>query len=661
MYILYVILIIILLCIIYLYQKKYNIIKENFENNDNAIRTYYYLNNRDCVIDTNEKDISLGIIIGNQNDNNAYTPSINNKNNELYQNIYVYASKRAPIGGVLQLKDENYVGFYPNWKIINYQNNKKNIFLIKNIESNSYLSCGYMNGQTNIIYLQNKSDEKSLWMIEKLENGKYTIKHKVSNLYLYKINIASNSNNFISNVYNSPSQDQQFENKPELISYYEISASQEPYEWCINPYNHTQITNGSPYMWPGQSMRANDYLESENKKYTCILQSDGNICVKNKENNKNYYCLGFLYQGLINNGSASNSTLNFQLDTNLCLNKNGRNIWCLGNGFWQSNINEIYNKYNGHVPCILKNQIYIKLENDGNLTINYQNKYLWTMWEEKTPSNSNGNCSQGNQCKGYAPGNYCKGREQPSGDWGCNSYCNQKRGKHYRSDLGKCIQDLCAFPSVQSCSNDLYFGQCYSQCKNLGFTPPKIIKFNPYNKNGDCSNSNRCGNCTGYNSSAGNSIYCKSQCSRFSPGGYNWYRGDKGGCVKNFCMDANRNTCGLPYSRNSSQNIFNSYCPSPCCLRYKPASNLNPWMNNGTLKCDSSSGVDGGGVCWNRATPSQRGYKPTWAACPYQMPGNWRWDAQTDKYGVVRQCKPPCEGTPGYGTGIRYSPSYYLR
>lgn len=57
------------------------------------------------------------------------------------------------------------------------------------------------------------------------------------------------------------------------------------------------------------------------------------ICVKNKENNKNYYCLSFMYQGLINNSSASNSTLNFQSDTNLCLNKNGRNIWCLGNGF----------------------------------------------------------------------------------------------------------------------------------------------------------------------------------------------------------------------------------------------------------------------------------------------------------------------------------------
>lgn len=52
----------------------------------------------------------------------------------------------------------------------------------------------------------------------------------------------------------------------------------------------------------------------------------------------------------------------------------------------------------------MKNQIYIKLENDGNLTINYQNKYLWTMWEEKTPSNSNGNCSQGNQRKRYATG-----------------------------------------------------------------------------------------------------------------------------------------------------------------------------------------------------------------------------------------------------------------
>lgn len=51
------------------------------------------------------------------------------------------------------------------------------------------------------------------------------------------------------------------------------------------------------------------------------------------------------------------------------------------------------------------------------------------------------------------------------------------------------------------------------------------------------------------------------------------------------------------------------------------------------------------------------GNKPQ--ACPYQMPGNWRWDTVSDASGNVLGCRPPADGTLGNGTGTAYNESVY--
>jgi hypothetical protein len=68
-------------------------------------------------------------------------------------------------------------------------------------------------------------------------------------------------------------------------------------------------------------------------------------------------------------------------------------------------------------------------------------------------------------------------------------------------------------------------------------------------------------------------------------------------------------------------------------------------------------------VCPERATPEQRidayGDKKManvyWGACPYQLPGNWRYKPVVQwSSGLVTECQPPSEGDVGYGTNEVY-------
>ena len=55
-----------------------------------------------------------------------------------------------------------------------------------------------------------------------------------------------------------------------------------------------------------------------------------------------------------------------------------------------------------------------------------------------------------------------------------------------------------------------------------------------------------------------------------------------------------------------------------------------------------------------------QGSKPTWNACPYQMPGNWRWIPVYDDNGHVTTCNPPRDGALNYDKTLRYTSKDYL-
>ena len=461
-----VIILVIIIVIIFLYTGKIEY-KEHFTNFD----SYDFFINRNFMIKIPNTNISIGILKGNQNNDNAYLPSNHNQNNPFYKNSYIYAIDRN--------KYSNNVGFEPSWKIVSYQNNKDNLYLIYSEKTNSYLTCNSFHNQSKVVFLQNEKDENSVWIFNFIENGIYTIKHQITGQYLYCIeNI--DQYNFVSNVYDTPFENSQFKNKPDYLKYQELSIRNEPYQFQVCPTGFSYISNGTDRIWVNQGMSAGQYLKSKNGIYTCTFQSNGNLCVT--KNGKYYYCLASIsfngYQNLVNNGSVSNSKLNFQPDTNVCINKNGRNIWCLGNPYWQSTINEIYKKYGGHVPCKQAYNTYIILENDGNLVIYYNNKKIWYMFNYFTPSNSHGICSDSNVCSG--PGG-CRGKYQNVDNGGCNHYCPGK-GNYYRSDLGVCIKDFSAIPTANACTNLGFIrrNNGYRKCVKAGFLP-ELCKENSNN------------------------------------------------------------------------------------------------------------------------------------------------------------------------------------
>ena len=57
-------------------------------------------------------------------------------------------------------------------------------------------------------------------------------------------------------------------------------------------------------------------------------------------------------------------------------------------------------------------------------------------------------------------------------------------------------------------------------------------------------------------------------------------------------------------------------------------------------------------VCVDMKAAAQR--NNDWEACPYQMPGNWRWIPTIGSDGVATKCSPPPEDTKGYTTEMYY-------
>ncbi len=51
--------------------------------------------------------------------------------------------------------------------------------------------------------------------------------------------------------------------------------------------------------------------------------------------------------------------------------------------------------------------------------------------------------------------------------------------KYYRSDLGGCVNDICAFPSDLMCNNPNYLQYCYTNCKeHKNFKIAKLSNIN---------------------------------------------------------------------------------------------------------------------------------------------------------------------------------------
>ena len=92
------------------------------------------------------------------------------------------------------------------------------------------------------------------------------------------------------------------------------------------------------------------------------------------------------------------------------------------------------------------------------------------------PSNSLGECSSINQCKGgsWSLKNRCKGIFQSSGDGGCNQYCGKVGGRYYRGDWAACTGpkkqgEGCTFLTNAFCNNSWNLRTCRKQCIKSGY------------------------------------------------------------------------------------------------------------------------------------------------------------------------------------------------
>lgn len=268
----YIIFLIIVSILFIFYFINYQSIKENFYSADFNINIEYLIN-RDCIIGIPGSNNSLGIVVGNQNDSNAYTPSSTNIENSLYKNIYVYVSDRGNIiNGNVNITEKNGIRFYPNWKFIKQ---KGNIFYIQNTQNNHYLGYSGIKGNAGIVYLSSNKNDDSLWVLEYIEGSNYTIKHQNTHQYLYMIE--NNHNNFVSNVYNTTFENTQFDNKPEYNKYYELNLRSEPFQWNIflsNPLGYCNKKDSKFKCVPGFSTPVACY----GKGMVACASSDGKNC-----------------------------------------------------------------------------------------------------------------------------------------------------------------------------------------------------------------------------------------------------------------------------------------------------------------------------------------------------------------------------------------------
>ena len=73
---------------------------------------------------------------------------------------------------------------------------------------------------------------------------------------------------------------------------------------------------------------------------------------------------------------------------------------------------------------------------------------------------------------------------------------------------------------------------------------------------------------------------------------------------------------------------------------------------NATLSC----ALDKNYVC----TDYDKNTMKEWEACPFQMPGNWRWDRHFDWFGNPTHCTPPVDGTDNYEKTLKMGTDYHL-
>lgn len=93
---------------------------------------------------------------------------------------------------------------------------------------------------------------------------------------------------------------------------------------------------------------------------------------------------------------------------------------------------------------------------------------------------------------------------------------------------------------------------------------------------------------------------------------------------------------------------------------YQPKLDINKPQkfktNNGQAATLEGCSLNQNYVC----TDYDKNIMPLWRACPYQMPGNWRWDRHFDWLGNPTHCTHPADGTRGNGTDLKMGPDYHL-
>ena len=170
-----------------------------------------------------------------------------------------------------------------------------------------------------------------------------------------------------------------------------------------------------------------------------------------------------------------------QFEEELINNTNKLNLIKESNILCKSLINVLLNTYdyeknNLHIIC-KNNNIFI----NGSIIIN-RNKKTWD-YKDLIPENNFGQCNSVNKCYGSNLDPYCQGISQSLDNMennGCNKYCSNSDNltdyinihgsdkdfyKYYRSDLGGCVNDICAFPTDVMCNNSNYLQSCYTNCK----------------------------------------------------------------------------------------------------------------------------------------------------------------------------------------------------
>jgi hypothetical protein len=221
---------------------------------------------------TNSK-IILGTV---KNNDNNYQPISENRENPLYETVYVYTKKEDITQDNKYISQD--INFYDNWKLINFQ---FKYYLIQNVYTGRFLGYGNLNNNENlqqilqetyleifqnnsekIVYLSdNNLNFDNLWIVKRIKCNSYIISPYLNkNVYLQTT--LPTSNNFVNKTTQNI----------EYSSYGQITVGNEKNQWIIKPSNSEPIANmansGNSFTFNGMVNPVWILKESNNKWYS---------------------------------------------------------------------------------------------------------------------------------------------------------------------------------------------------------------------------------------------------------------------------------------------------------------------------------------------------------------------------------------------------------